>query len=112
MEHILEHTGRFRTVLFNETNLAKIKGKFYVVATVPKPLVAKLGKQIRRSTGSADRSEALRRKHDITEELYGIFREHLRVSKFGMTEKFFEQQGIKLDVSDDTVYEALEAVTH
>lgn len=108
----MEHTGRFRTVLFNETSLSLIKGKYYVVATVPQALREKLGKQIRRSTGTSDRKDALRRKHDITEELYDVFREHLRTSKYAMTEKFFEQQGIKTTISDDTLYELLQVVEH
>ena len=112
MEHTVEHTGRFRTVLFHETSLSLIKGKFYVVATVPQALRDELGKQIRRSTGTSDRGEALRRKHDITEELYDIFREHLRISKFGMTEKYLEQQGFKMDISDETIHEVLEVVKH
>jgi len=110
MEHTMEHTGRFRTVLFNESNLVKLKGKWYVVVTVPAPLQAELGKQRKRSTGTSDRGEALRRKHDITEELYDLFRERLRVSKFGMTEKYFEQEGMKVHVNDETIHEVLDYI--
>jgi hypothetical protein len=70
----MEHTKRFRTVIFHETSLSKIKGKYYVVATVPVALREKLGKQIRRSTGTSDKRDALLRKHDITQEIYDTFR--------------------------------------
>jgi len=95
----MEHT-RFRTVIFNETNLVLLKGKYYVNSTVPKALVAKLGKQIRKSTGTSDKAEALRRKHDITQEIYDRYREHLKHSKFAMTENFFESEGMKVPQMD------------
>ena len=84
---------RFRSVDFNETSLVLVKGKYYVVATVPPDLRGKLGKQIRRSTGTSDRSLALMRKHDITEEIYNVFRKNLRVQQFPITQQFFREQG-------------------
>ncbi len=95
----MEHT-RFRTVIFNETNLVLLKGKYYVNSTVPKTLAAKLGKQIRRSTSTGDKAEALRRKHDITQEIYDTYRKELRQSKFAMTERFFEYEGMKVPELD------------
>lgn len=113
MEHILEHTGRFSAVDFNETSLTLVKGKYYVVATVPAELREKLGKQIRRSTGTSDRSVALRRKHDITEEIYSVFRQNLRGHKLPITEQFFAEQGFKdTDLSKENFWELLQAIEY
>ena len=57
------------------TSLVKIKGKWYVNCTIPEDLrpLFKDRKQIRRSTGTADKSLAERRKHSISSEIYEEF---------------------------------------
>lgn len=54
-------------------NYLASKKKWYVYVTVPRELQAKLGKQVRRSTGTADKREAQRKLHDITTDIYAGF---------------------------------------
>jgi integrase len=50
------------------------KGKYYVYVTIPKDLQAQFGRtQIKRSTGTSDRKEALRRLHSLEQEIYKRF---------------------------------------
>ncbi|AXI53780.1 hypothetical protein C1J05_04045 [Sulfitobacter sp. JL08] len=57
------------------TTLVKIKDKYYVNCTIPDDLrpFFKGRKQIRRSTGTADKSLAERRKHSISSKIYAEF---------------------------------------
>jgi len=54
------------------TSLAKNKGKYYVLLTIPAELRQHFGnrKQLKRSTGTSDLSDAKRRQHNISAELY------------------------------------------
>lgn len=54
------------------TTLAKNKGKFYVLLTVPADLRQHFNgrKQLKRSTGTSDLGDAKRRQHNIAVELY------------------------------------------
>jgi len=54
------------------TSLAKNKGKYYVLLTIPGELRAHFGnrKQLKRSTGTSDLADAKRRQHKISTELY------------------------------------------
>lgn len=54
------------------TSLAKNKGKFYVLLTIPADLRQHFNdrKQLKRSTGTSDLSDAKRRQHNISVELY------------------------------------------
>ncbi len=54
------------------TSLAKNKGKYYVLLTIPVELREYFNgrKQLKRSTGTSDLGDAKRRQHKITSELY------------------------------------------
>lgn len=54
------------------TTLAKNKGKFYVVCTIPMELREHFNgrRQLKRSTGTSDLSAAKRKQHDLSSELY------------------------------------------
>lgn len=54
------------------TTLAKNKGKYYVLLTIPEELREHFNgrKQLKRSTGTSDLGNAKRRQHSISEELY------------------------------------------
>ncbi len=54
------------------TSLAKNKGKYYVLLTIPPELRDHFNgrKQLKRSTGTSDLSDASRRQHDISADLY------------------------------------------
>jgi len=54
------------------TSLAKNKGKYYVLLTIPTELRQHFNgrKQLKRSTGTSDHRDARRRQHGITSELY------------------------------------------
>jgi len=54
------------------TSLAKNKGKFYVLLTIPTELRQHFNgrKQLKRSTGTSDLSDAKRRQHKISADLY------------------------------------------
>ncbi|WP_306415968.1 DUF6538 domain-containing protein [Tateyamaria sp. Alg231-49] len=70
------------------TSLVLIKKKWYVNCTIPKDLrpLFKDRKQIRRSTGTADKSRAERLKHSISSEIY----EELAKAKPDRTNAIFE----------------------
>ena len=57
------------------TSLVRIKNKWYVNCTIPDDLrsLFKDRKQIRRSTGTADKSLAERRKHSISQDIFEEF---------------------------------------
>ena len=54
------------------TSLAKNKGKYYVLLTIPQELREHFGgrKQLKRSTGTSDLGDAKRRQHNISAALY------------------------------------------
>ncbi|MEW2914800.1 DUF6538 domain-containing protein [Leisingera sp. JC11] len=54
------------------TSLAKNKGKYYVLLTIPADLRGHFNgrKQLKRSTGTSDLGDAKRRQHNIATELY------------------------------------------
>nr|WP_325251610.1 DUF6538 domain-containing protein [Amylibacter sp.] len=59
---------------YHPSTLTKVKGKYYVSVTVPKPLEHLFKqKQIRRSTGTSDRKLAERKQHAIADEIYQSF---------------------------------------
>ncbi len=84
MEHI--------TVEFKPSTLAKVKGKYYVICTVPPQLKDKFGVQRRKSTGTADLKLAKIKQHNITVQIYNDFRAALKQDLFGMTKKFLQEE--------------------
>lgn len=54
------------------TSLAKNKGKYYVLLTIPVELREHFNgrKQLKKSTGTSDLGDAKRRQHNISAELY------------------------------------------
>ncbi|MGB7243848.1 MAG: DUF6538 domain-containing protein [Sulfitobacter sp.] len=59
-------------VEYPATSLAKNKGKYYVLLTIPPELRQHFNgrKQLKRSTGTSDLPDAKRRQHNIATELY------------------------------------------
>ena len=53
------------------------------------------------------------RKHDITEEIYNVFRKNLRVQQFPITQQFFREQGRNyIDASKENLWELLQAIEY
>jgi len=92
----MEHTHTF-----NPSSLALVKGKYYVVCTVPIELRDLFGKQKRLSTGTSDKNLASLCQHELTEEIYREFRRELKMSRFKWAQQFMIEEGIKGSLSDD-----------